>query len=94
LPRLLTALLVLFVAHAASAARKCKGNACSAITITFDDECYTVTNKDGSRKVKVTLSTGPASVSKVLKPGKQWKPDIFGTCIKSFVHPYKAKFKD
>lgn len=75
-------------------AQKCDGNACGDVPVTWDGSCYHATNK-GSKSVKVEFNpTGvTSSVSKVLGPGEDWKPQVYGgACVNSFKDPYHANY--
>lgn len=78
----------------ATAAQECAGNACSYVTVDWNGRCYLVTNRHSSRKIRAAVSTGPATFSKVLGPGKSFVPGFGGhQCIKMYQMPYHANFQ-
>lgn len=78
-----------------ASALKCEGNACADIKVNFDGHCYHAVNS-GSKKAKVDFTPygGIAtSVSKVVGPGEDWKPQVYGgACLSGFVDPYHANY--
>lgn len=78
-------------------AQKCAGNACADVKVNFQDHCYHAVNS-GSKKVKVDfIPFGgiTSSVSKVLAPGEDWKPQVYGgACLSGFRDPYNANYSN
>jgi hypothetical protein len=80
------------VRHAsAAAATDCEGDACSSVTLAFDDtkQQYRAQNNSTDRWAKVTASNVASSASACLGPGEsEYLP------LKSYVAPYRADFAD
>lgn len=75
-------------------AQGCDGNACSDVNVTFDGQCYHAKNH-GSKHVKVQLDlmSASSSVSKVLAPGEDWRPQVAsGACVNVFKGNYHANY--
>lgn len=73
------------------AATECEGDACSAVTLTFDDakQQYRAANTTADRWVRVSAANQASSVSACLAPGKDaYLP------LKSIVAPYRAAFAE
>jgi hypothetical protein len=78
-------------ASAAAVTTDCDGDACSSVTLTFDDsrQQYRAQNNSADRWAKVTASNLAASASACLGPGEsEYLP------LQSYVAPYHADFAD
>jgi hypothetical protein len=74
-----------------AATTDCDGDACSSVTVTFDDsrQQYRAQNNSADRWAKVTASNLAASASACLGPGEsEYLP------LQSIVAPYHANFAD
>lgn len=70
---------------------ECEGDACPAVTVTFDDakQQYRAANVTSDRWVRVSAANEAASASACLAPGKEaYLP------LKSVVAPYRAAFAE
>jgi hypothetical protein len=70
---------------------ECEGEACSSVTLTFDDEKqqYLVRNNSSDRWARVSASNLAAAVSACVAPGKdEYLP------LKSVVAPYRAVYAE
>jgi hypothetical protein len=75
----------------AAAAADCDGDACSQVTLTFDDtkQQYRAQNNSQERWVRLSASNLSAAVNTCLGPGKAlYLP------LKSVVPPYRAAFAE
>jgi hypothetical protein len=76
-------------------ALRCEGNACGDVKVNYDGQCYHAVNS-GSKKVKVDFTPAAgisSSVSKVLAPGEDWRPQVYGgACLSAFADPYHANY--
>lgn len=75
----------------ATAFSDCEGDACSSVTLTFDEEKqqYRVQNNSADRWVKVSASNLAAATSACVAPGRdEYLP------LKSVVAPYKAAYSE
>jgi hypothetical protein len=72
-------------------ADECEGDACSQVTVTFDEskQQYRALNNSSDRWTQVTASNMAASASACLAPGKKvYLP------LKSIVGPYHAAYAE
>jgi hypothetical protein len=75
-------------------AQQCDGNACGDVKVNYDGSCYHAVNS-GSKKVRVEFNPlgVTSSVSKVLAPGEDWRPQVYGgACLSAFQGAYHANY--
>jgi hypothetical protein len=77
--------------RAALAVTDCEGDACSQVTITFDDakQQFRAQSNSTDRWVRVSASNLAASASACLGPGKEGY-----LALKSIVGPYRADYSE
>src|SRR4051812_25960324 len=76
---------------AAAAATDCEGDACSQVTVTFDEakQQYTARNNSAERWARVSASNVAAAQSVCLGPGKEAR-----LALKSIVGAYRAEYAE
>ena len=88
---LVAALCLRHAPSASAATTDCEGDACSQVTVTFDDakQQYQAQNNSTDRWMRVSASNVAAATSVCLGPGKS---DYLQ--LKSLVMPYRATYAD
>jgi hypothetical protein len=88
---LAAALCQRYATPASAAAADCEGDACSQVTLTFDDakQQYRAQNNSPDRWVHVSASNLAASAGACVEPGKSEY-----LSLKSLVMPYRATYAD
>lgn len=82
----------LWIISTANAA-PCEGDACSAISVEWDGQCYHVKNHSRIKAIRFSIVPGNVkSMSFDLGPGNSEVLEIWGQCFKSYTPPYKANY--